>query len=282
MLKVANPWVGKVFDWKEAKTWLPVLSNWLKPKLSAEYAERIRSYNRDDLYIDDPEWLDILEKVLPCSLYDLQEELAKDIGEASVFAYHGCRVSDASTFFEDGILVNNPASLAEQVREIVWSTSELAHLCDNLEERLHGWDHANRDTGKIFLGLDDRELVEHAGHYCIYGSEWILAFLGFTGHPTLRQIGIPTVIKVAMPLSAQTRSAREQLAEKLLQEWTRLNAEQSDHVRWIDFSFMLRQNIPSGWVTDHFHPKEIPDPLYQKIIRRNHLTVCPACKSKDH
>jgi hypothetical protein len=50
-----------------------------------------------------------------------------------------------------------------------------------------------------------------AGHYLLYGSEWMQCILGFDAHPALRAWGAPTVVLVDLPLSLVTSGTRGEL-----------------------------------------------------------------------
>ena len=84
---------------------------------------------------------------------------------------------------------NDPAALANEVRRIVMEEDGLTHLWPTIEKRLYDFDKADRDTGRLYLVMDHRSLTESAGHYLLYGSEWIQCVLGFEAHEPLDDAG---------------------------------------------------------------------------------------------
>lgn len=274
---MTTPCSNAEIDWKNASSWVPLLTCWLQQYASNDYVSRIRDQAHADLYRDDPEWLTICDSVLSEPIAYVRSALAEELSIGKVCAYHACRTDDAATYHRHGIQTNDPETLSDHVRHIVASDDSLAFLRPKLEEELAAWEYRERDAGKLYLVADDRELIQHAGHYLIYGSEWIVSFLGFGAHYVLRSSGIPTMVSVTLPLSLLSTNTREHFAKYMMQEWTRLIADETNDVREIDFSFILEQGIPAAWVTGHYHPDKIPDPLHQNIVRSGHPVKCQAC-----
>lgn len=269
-------WLNKVITWKDPKTWVPLLSAWLEPFFDPDGPD-IQSLGYQDLYIDDPEWLDIFQNHMTEPLDYIIDQLSEAISVAKVTAYHGCRAENAMTYHENGIMQNDPYRIADEVRKIVSEENDLSFMRDKLELELSQTELWDRDTGKVYLTADDRSLIDYCGHYLIYGSEWILSFLGFAAHRVLRNRGVPTIVIAEMPLSEEHNSTLVQFAKKLLHEWTRINVNKPTAVWSIDFSFVLNRSVPPEWIISHYHPDGIPDPLHQRIKRHGINRACPAC-----
>ena len=231
-----------------------------------------------DICWDDSDWLKMTQVILRFEVEYVSECLADSLSFATARTYHGCRTENADLYHQAGILRNDPLILANEVRRIVSEEDRLAHLRPVIEQRLRDFDSIDRDTGRLYLVLDDRGLTNSAEHYLLYGSEWIQCLLGFEAHEALRQRGYPTIITVDLPLSMVTPHEREELAEALMQEWTRVKVNRPDWVPELDFTFCLREDIPSALVVNHFHPEVICDPFYQNIMRRIDLRNCPRCE----
>lgn len=270
-------WTNIIIDWKSPKSWAPVVSRWLRPYLNERGIRHLQRLGEQDLCWDDFEWLKRTEKVLLSDVALVIGSLANALKLAIVRTYHGCRTDDAGLYQRAGIRLNNPVVLADQVRRIVTEEARLAYLRPTIERRLQEFDCTDRDFGRLYLVIDDRGLTNCAGHYLLYGSEWIQCVLGFEAHETLRRRGIPTVLFVDLPLCIVTLHEREQLARALLQEWTRIKVNRPDWVPELDFTFCLRQDIPGAMIVDHFHPEFVRDPFYQNMKRRIDQRVCPSC-----
>lgn len=230
-----------------------------------------------DLSWDDYAWLEVAEGVLVRSIDGVASDLADTLSFASLRVYHGCRVIDAGVYHRGGIRRNDPVWLANEVRRIVAEEDELAWMRPGLEDRLRAFDVADRDTGNVFIVLDDRVMVERCGNYLIYGSEWITCFFDDRGRRVLCRRGAPTVIEVDFPLDEASTHARIDLARALLQEWTRIKVNRPSWVPKRDFSFCLKRDVPATWVVGHHHPEKIRDPYHLNSVHRSVVRTCPSC-----
>ena len=179
----------------------------------------------------------------------------------------------------EGIYLNDPDKLAQKIKKLVEEEEGLANYRPIVDELINKFDSTDRDTGRVYLTFDESALIDNgAGHYLIYGSEWIQCVLGWGAHTTLRNRGVPTVIDVRLPLRKQSFSTRIELARTMLHEWTRARTENRENeIRDIEFSFVLREPVPAGWIIGHHHPEFVRDPMYQNVIRRTEAPHCPAC-----
>jgi hypothetical protein len=253
----------------------------LKPVLEPDYLKLLKAYDPKPHYIDDPDWVsEVLQSVIQEDVDCVREGLAAELIKHSIHAYHACRTQNADTYHQHGIRLNEPNEQAAEVRKIVEQEDGLASMRASIEKEIADFDAWDRDTGRVYLSADERSLIEDAGHYLIYGSEWIQCVLGWGAHSVLRARGVPTLIAVNLPLQTQSRQTRQELASKLLEEWTRIVANDGDPwVRDIDFSFILNDAVPSIWVMSHHHPAYVLDPYYQRIKRITVNPTCPACQS---
>lgn len=270
-------WHSTIIDWKQPKSWAPAVSRWLRPHLNELGIRYLQRMGEQDICWDDSDWLKKAQSVLLFEVGYVIENLADALTFATVRTYHGCRTEDAGLYHRVGIRRNDPAALADEVRRIVREEDRLAYLRPAIEQRLRDFDSTDRDIGRLYLVIDDRGLTNSAGHYLLYGSEWIQCVLGFEAHEPLRRRGVPTILSVNLPLSIVTSHEREQLAEALVQEWTRIKVNRPDWVPELDFTFCLREDIPGAMIVNHFHPEVMCDPFYQNIERRVGRQNCPGC-----
>lgn len=270
-------WVDAIIDWKQPKTWIAKISLWLRPHLNERGIRYLQEMDEKDLFWDDSEWLKIFCDIIRSDIESVIDLLAEDLSFSVARTYHSCRTQDAGIYHQMGIRRNDPAVLADEVRRIVREEEDLGYLQAIIEERLENFKDKERDTGKLYLVLDDRSLINSAGHYLLYGSEWIQCVLGWEAHGTLRKRGTPTIIVVNLPLDIATIREKRELAEALLQEWTRIKINKPDWVPEKDFSFCLRSDIPSSAIICHIHPKEAVDPFYGNIMRSISQRKCPSC-----
>ncbi len=271
-------WRDKIISWKKTASWVPVLSKWIRPFLNERGIRSLRQMGEQDICSDDWAWLDITQKILSWEIEGVIQSLADAIVSAKLVTYHACRTEDAGIYHRNGIRLNNPSALADEARRLVAEEDDLAFMRPTIENDIKCFDAFERDTGKLYVVVDDRPLIEVSGHYLLYGSEWVQGLLGWSAHRVLRNRGAPTMLIVELPLAEATFHELEQLARVLLQEWTRVKVNAPDWVHELDFSFCVRRDVPPDWVIGHFHPAVICDPFYQNIKRRNDFTDCPHCK----
>jgi hypothetical protein len=275
-------WRDAIIDWKQPKSWASAVSRWLRPFLNERGIRHLHQMGEQDICWDDSDWLKKTQRILGFEVDYVVQNLADALSFATARTYHGCRTEDAGRYHQAGILLNDPAMLADEVRRIVREEDRLARLRPVIEQLLHDFDSTQRDTGRLYLVMDDRGLTNGAGHYLLYGSEWVQCVLGFEAHEALRRRGVPTILVVDLPLSMVSSHEREQLAGKMLQEWTRIKVNRPDWVPELDFTFCLREAIPGAMVVAHFHPDVIRDHYYGNIQRRVGPQSCPSCVTAAH
>lgn len=271
-------WSKQTANWKDPESWGLPLSRWLRSYMNGRGIRHLQRMREQNICWDDSDWLKQTQTILSFDVDYVSENLGNALADATVRTYHGCRTKDAGVYHRDGIRLNAPNVLEDEVRRIVKEEEQLRYLQIDIERRLREFEHKERDTGKLYLALDDRTLVDGGGHYLLYGSEWIQCVLGFEAHRTLLQRGCPTVIFVSLPLSMVTEHQRHELARALLQEWTRIKVNKPDWVPELDFTFYSRKDIPSSLVAGHSHPEVVYDPFHGNKRRHIDQRQCPSCK----
>lgn len=270
-------WQRTLIEWKTPGSYTATLSRWLRPWLNGQGIRHLTKLGEQDLASDDTDWLKLTQQVLDEDVDNVTSFLSDDLSFARVRAFHGCRTADAASYHRLGIRMNDPQLLAQELRDLVHSEDGLAFYRSDIDQRIEMFDSKDRDTGRVHLALDDRVQTDGAGHYLLYGSEWMQCILGFEAHPALRAWGAPTVVLVDLPLSLVTSGTRDELARLLLQEWTRIKVNRPDWVPDQDFTFTLRTAVPPGLVVGHTHPEWIRDPFHGNMRRQNDRLTCPTC-----
>ena len=206
------------------------------------------------------------------------EDLADDLLPTRLTVFHASRVLNVGIVHRDGLRINDPRSLADEARRIVAEEEDLAWMRPTIETTIAGFEHKDRDTGRLYVVADDRPFLESSGHYLIYGSEWIQVLLGWSAHTALRRRGMPTIFEIELPLHVVHSSARTEFARDLLREWSRQQVASNTQSPELDFSFILGRDIPPEWVVGHAHPARIRDPFYAGWHRNASLS-CPHCRA---
>lgn len=270
-------WNDPPLIWKRPETWMGPLTAWLGERLRTGGYEALCPGSERDLCWDDGEWLDVLDTALAYDLDDLTGELADGLSSVIMRTYHGTRTVDAGVYFREGLKVHDRSAMTRRVHELVTSHESLAALRgDRLAKAISEIDNTT-DDGRLYVVADDTFFLDHAAHYLIYGSEWIMAVLGGEGRGFLRTHGTPTLLEIDLPLRMAQPDTRHAFARTMLREWTRMTCNRPDWSAPIDFAFCLGADIPASCIVGHTHPTELRDPHAGTAIYRSNATTCVLC-----
>jgi len=88
-------------------------------------------------------------------------------------AFHGCRPTDLASYFDHGLQGQTAEVLEAHFLSIFRDLPEakLRQTLDEFKNRKDG------ERGRLWVVLDERELIEHCGHYLIQGSEYLMALV---------------------------------------------------------------------------------------------------------
>jgi hypothetical protein len=239
---------------------------------------RLRPQDPNSFYEDDLEWLETAaadDPIADC----LDQLLAERLNGYRVRVFHACRPRDIESYYLHGLRYLRPEDAVLQLRVLVDRYDELVLLRD--EARLNAalrQIESNHRGGWLYVGLDDRDLLKGAGHYLIYGSEYlygILAYCGISCQQALTREGIPTVFVLDAPVSLFSKSDMLQFARQLLAQWARNIAHRHCSAPEVDFTFALQCDIPPACIAGHYHPPRISDPLNYSVPHLNPRRSCP-------
>lgn len=269
-------WKERLIDWQERATWFAPLEAWLEPEWRTGGKARLQKCKLD-LCWDDSDWLEALAQNLASPLDAAIEGLADNLEAATLRVFHGCRVPDAGVFHRGGLLRNDPARLEDAVRRLVAYDEDLAWMRPSLEQRIADNKDRERDTGRLYVCADERPQLDDNGHYLLFGSEWLQCLLGWSAHAALRRQGTPTVVKIDLPFDWASAETRREFAHVLLQEWARVFVIGPTFSPALDFSVILRRDIPPTMVVGHSHPAALKNPFQQYAVERIANPTCPHC-----
>jgi hypothetical protein len=258
----------------EPSTWMPLVSSFLLPQLRRGALARWRKRRLDRLYADDSEWLLILGAGLTVPYDCVEGELNCTLKTRRILGFHACRPKNLDGYFSRGIMAPDAPALIELLEDAI---EELEIPSLRSELLATGRSRLKEHTDSVvYFVLDQRDLLRRAGHYLIYGSEWLCSVFG-PRQPLLRNRGVPTLMEIAFPLAEASGGDRQQLARLLLHEWTRLTGLNLDAPRLVDFSFAVQGGIPSASIVGHSHPSAIRDPLdgFREYVHER--TTCSHC-----
>lgn len=180
---------------------------------------------------------------------------------SSIRCYHGARPLDIETYYSQGIRLADHQELVSRAKSI-FCDSRFPELSAELVEAAAA-EQGCVDNQRLYLVLNDRELVRWSGHYVLYGSEFVCGIavsLSSSGDPKYRRhlktIGTPTVFKLNVPVDLVSDC-----------DLCALSAEIGGLIRDNDeggctnFALSIGKSVPASAVIGHYHPKEVLDPL---------------------
>ncbi len=226
--------------WGDFYTWDPIIQFALGSEVAEAVIVAIRAADTSNYPRDGSDWINLLGKILVRSPEELQIMLADELSSKALRTYHGCRPDDLNTYLTQGIRIHRHGEMEERVRELVRSDPRLAGV--DIEKRISEIPR-EYDQGKIFLTFDGKMLVEQAGHYLIYGSEWISVVLGAENRYLLLERGTPTLIHIDLPASMVSRSILEGYARDLLGEWAKQIVRGISLSRYLDSGVELEADL---------------------------------------
>lgn len=171
-------------------------------------------------------------------------------------AFHATRCEDVNKYYASSIQIADFDSLIEKAKKI-FSVEPFYFTAQQVE-----WAASKIgkfDEKRLFLGLDDRLLLEQCGHYLIYGSEFLgsigaqLVSFG-KGNPQalLKSFGKPTMFICNVPMKLIDKSTLKELAYYIS------SYKPTD---FMDLTITLRQPLLGQNIVGHYFPTNIPDPL---------------------
>jgi hypothetical protein len=288
----ASIWKGQLIQWKDRSTWSPLITEWIKPHLIPDISE-VRTKAEEtveasgSLYNSDA--LRLLDLLVDYRTGGVIADLAEDIRDARLRVFHGTRVADAGIFHREGMRPYPRSRLVTLAEQIVVGAERLRPLLPHVGSGLSGVARS-MDKGTVFTCIDDRVLTSDSSHYALYGSEWITAHLINLAanvdvgvvctdvYEALREWGLPTVVKIDLPLRFLDDDERRIfIRDELLPDWIGEFLLGYTNTPVGEGCPIIRRRIPASAVVGHYHPRRLKDPYYRFVERSGWPTTCPHC-----
>lgn len=202
--------------------------------------------------------------------------------------FHACRPVDVGSYYSNGLVLRSRDYFENQARQIFLGPQNPEITESKLAVAL---EYSNKwSLDRIYAVIDDVDLLNHCGHYFIYGSEFLCGIGAQLSknssrdyRQVLKNIGTPTLFELHVPTDALPETQLTDLITHLLEMSEDLEDDQ-EYFR-LDWSFIFQQDIPADWVISHSHPEVIRDPYSRKEFRwRDSLPFIPAneCSTPNH
>jgi len=276
----------KVFVYFQMKKWGREVLSLLDGLVTPAVIEKLTSENSDSFYGDNGEWLDSAIR---------SADPGKDIDESSfqflasrfrerythIRVFHGCRPVDVGEYYQRGFLPMDPEQLIETARRY-FLRGQLKEINEGLLEKAIAEISTKHRANHIYFVLDDRHLLNGAGEYLIYGSEYLYCLaIRLTGNceSILRKMGIPTIFACDLPVEMVDSWAIDELVGHLLSTLFRsFESGEKKTAPKTRFSFWIKRALPSEFIHSHYHPSHIRDSHNYHIVHESIETSCPFCK----
>lgn len=261
-----------VLEWRTFNLWSKQILEITKELLTQNVLDAFTSEcSPDDIYRDDIGWLErIVNRFVP-AVGDggLEGELTRRLTRyySAVRAYHAGCPRDVSSYYEKGLIPLDPVATAASVKRHFLSG-------DFPELREADLDAVIRETsletieGRIYFNLDERFLIEHCGHYLLYGSEYAVGLaaslceVGMRDYrKSLKNVGVPTLFICDVPWGLISDGTKSSLTRTLTAELFRHLKTPSYRPTMIDFGFSIRRRLPPSRIAGHYHPAAVRDPI---------------------
>jgi hypothetical protein len=267
----------RTFIWRETKTWVGFIRELMPPGVYKQVASIICKKQELFRYYDDSDPLKSIYAGF--SNFDsLGERFVATFGDyfEPVRMFHGCRPRQTETYYRQGIRVLNTKEANEQFIGLCRENGKHSNISEeDIRAAIESMSDSYGRLGQVYVGLDDRFLIKHCGHYLIYGSEYLQSLCshlrGRTNHdltPRLKHVGIPTMFQASIPVSQFTSQELGALADAAFPAWAYCIAHRKREPGLIDFAITLDHDLPPSSIVTHYHPEEIPDPFCGGLVYR--------------
>lgn len=256
----------RTFEWSNFDCWGLIAAGCLSPT-----TRKLLSSASPDTY-QHPDWPQALE-----ALFGTEAQYESLVGEFSeqffstmraVRVFHCTRTRSVESLRASGIraidLEQRLHGLFVLLREHLPSLT----YADVLEAARKTLPIDGLRENAVYVGVDVRFLMDHCGHYLLYGSEGVLAVvrhlensLGQELAHHLKEEGTPTVVEIDLPVGALERSDQQGLAREALYTYAYNTFYRTREVRALDYGLRLHGRVPPEWIFGFQHPTEIRDPF---------------------
>lgn len=168
--------------------------------------------------------------------------------------YHACRPTNINSYLENGI----HDFTREDAYQIAKSTLLQCGAEETEIERVfnESWGKSIHHFNRICVGISPEGLLNHSGHYLVYGSEFISGLaVKLSCQHRLKNIGVPTIFICDVEIDKISPDVLDFIKEG----WYY-------NKKW-DGGIYLRGNISQDEIVDYIQPKEMFDPIEWRIYR---------------
>jgi len=256
----------QIFSWKDFPQWEKFIWDTFPETIREPLFEAIRGGRKGFEYADDVLYFQKFYAAFG-EYSELVESFLNDFSKRFTFIkmYHCCRPSDTQSYYDLGIRVLNAAGMNERFKGLFLRNPKFPQITDShIQSAIEHMAASYKRRGFVYFGLDDRFLLNHCGHYLIYGSEYLQSLAAFIRRgfrcdlkSELRKSGKPTIFEVRMPISNCSDGELRELAYELFHTWAYNIAHNRTYPYGIDFAIEIDHDLPPDHIIGHYHPENI-------------------------
>lgn len=258
-----------VWDYRAYSTWRAQI--WALIEDFADLAVRTAFLHSPPKYVvgDDLSWLDDIIYTVHHKDVDSKSLLTQKLRTRyrALRAVHGTRTENVASFYRDGLTPLVPEHFHAQAREI-FLCERYPELSENTLLAAIASVGANLRERRVFFEANEEMLIAQAGHYMLYGSEYLTAIAAhLNGNQDYRQVlkkrGQPTLFVCDVPLDLISEGTLQEFAGESLETVFQELLDGPDFVRdrWRGAGFCIHETLAASNLVGHYHPDIRNDPL---------------------
>jgi hypothetical protein len=262
----------RVLEWRTFNLWSKQFLEITKDLLNEKVLDKFRAEHAfDGIYSDNIRWLEEIVKSVVPEVADgnLEGELTRRLMKyySAVRAFHAGCAQDVSSYYEKGLIPLDTEAAAAAVKSHFLG-GDFPELSES------DLDAVIRDTsletieGRVYFNLDERFLIEHCGHYLLYGSEYVVGLAtslckdrAGDYRKSLKNVGRPTMFICDIPWSLISDGTKSALTQTFVAELFRHLKFPSYRPSTIDFGFSIQHRLPPSQIAGHYYPEGVRDPI---------------------
>jgi hypothetical protein len=259
-----------VWNHRDYSTWRTVIWELIQDVVNPEVRSAFLASPPQYVVCDDLSWLNNIVCEVTGEEADTKALLAQRLRRRfrALRAVHGTRTADLGEFYRQGILPLVPAQFHLKAHEIFLG-GEFPELSEEDLDTAIRAGGSNLREGRVYFEANEEMLIAFAGHYMLYGSEYLLAIAAHLGtsHRDYRRVlkrrGTPTLFVCEVPLELISERTLQEFAgdalESVFQEL--LDGPNFRRDRWRGAGFSIRCQLSPACIVGHYHPVITRDPF---------------------
>lgn len=261
------PAPADVWDFDAFETWRDTMWTLMDDVLDVRVRRAFEHDPPEYVVGDDLSWLDEIIAGATGADTDIKTMAAARINHhfRAFRACHATRTADIETYYRDGLRPLNPRRVHDRAAEIFLNGDFPELSSADLDRAIAAVGLETRD-GRVFFDANEEALVDHAGHYLLYGGEYLIAIAARLPRvrdyrQRLKDFGTPTLLvcDVAFELMG-SHTLLEFAGVALEYMFERLLDDDFEPERLRGAGFSIRHPLPPEQIVGHYHPTRIRDP----------------------